>query len=211
MRALLPRRRHAPRVRFTAVVLAGGQSTRMGADKAFAELGGKPLVEWVLDALEPLTRSFVIVANDLQRFEAYAPRAVLAQDDPPRAGPLAALRTGLRMAREEWAFVTSCDAPFLEPAFVQHLATHTRGHQAAVPGSPEERWPLTAFYQRSCIPALDRAVQRGDKRVIAFFPDVRVRWVPLDELRPADPELRSLWNLNTPEDLARARAMLGRA
>jgi molybdopterin-guanine dinucleotide biosynthesis protein A len=195
-------------VRFTAVLLAGGQSTRMGRDKAFVELGGKPLVEWVLDALEPLTRSFVIVANDVDRFRAYEGRARIAPDDPPRAGPLAALRTGLRNAREDWCFASSCDAPFLQPAFVQKLGTFTRGFDAAVPGAEQERWPLTAFYARRCIPALDRAVQRGDMKLISFHPDVRVRWVPKDELRGADPELRSLWNLNTPEDLARAEALL---
>ncbi|HEV8360496.1 MAG TPA: molybdenum cofactor guanylyltransferase [Candidatus Thermoplasmatota archaeon] len=198
-------------MRFTAVLLAGGQSTRMGADKAFVRLAGKPLVEWVLDALEPLTRSFVIVANDLPKFAAYESRARVVADDPPRAGPLAALRAGLRNSRQDWVFVTSCDAPFLQPAFVQALARFTRGADAAVPGSPEERWPLTAFYHQRCMPALDRAVQRDDKKIIAFFPDVAVRWVPLDELRRWDPELRSLWNVNSPTELEKAEALLAKA
>lgn len=195
-------------MRFTAIVLAGGQSTRMGADKAFVELGGKPLVEWVLDALEPLTRSFVIVTNEPRKFAPYAARAHIATDDPPRGGPLAGLRTGLRLSREPWAFVTSCDAPFLQPAFVQALGRFTRGHDAAVPGTPQERWPLTAFYHRRCVPAIDRAVQRGDMRVISFFDDVDVRWVPTAELALADPGLRSLRNVNTPADLEAARAAL---
>lgn len=200
--------RRSGRVRFTAVVLAGGRSTRMGVDKAFVDLGGRPLVEWVLDALEPLTRSFVIVANDLARFRAYEARARLVADDPPQGGPLAALRAGLRTAREPWAFATSCDAPFLQPAFVQRLARFARGHDAALPGDPEERWPLSAFYHRRCIPAMDRAVQRGEQKLIAFHEGVDVRWVPPEELRPADPELRSLWNLNTPAELAKARALV---
>lgn len=193
---------------FTAVVLAGGRSTRMGEDKAFADLRGKPLVEWVLDALEPLTRTFVLVVNDPAKFAPYAGRARIAVDDPPGHGPLAGLRTGLRVARDEWVFATSCDAPFLQPAFVQALQRHTRGHDAAIPGTPQERWPLTAFYHRRCIAAMDRAVQRGEQRLIGFHGDVDVRWVPVEELRPADPELRSLWNLNTPEDLAKARSLV---
>lgn len=192
----------------TALVLAGGQSTRMGRDKAFVELGGKPLVEWVLDALEPVTRSFVVVTNEPAKFSAYAGRARVVQDEPPRHGPLAALRTGLRNSRDEWVFATSCDAPFVRPAFVQALQRYTRGFDAALPGTPEERWPLTAFYHKRCIAAMDRAVQRGEKKLIAFHPDANVRWVPLEDLRGADPELRSLWNLNTPEELAKAQALV---
>lgn len=195
-------------MRFTAVVLAGGRSTRMGTDKAFVPLAGRPMLAWVLDALEPLTRSFVVVCNEPEKYAEFEGRARVVTDDPPRAGPLAALRTGLRMSREHWAFVTSCDAPFLKPAFVQRLARFTRGFDAAVPGNEAERWPLSAFYHRRCIPALDRAVQRADQRVIAFFPEVGVRWVPTDDLRAADPELRSLWNVNTPQDLEEAERML---
>jgi molybdopterin-guanine dinucleotide biosynthesis protein A len=195
-------------VRFTAVVLAGGRSTRMGSDKALVELGGKPLLEWVLDALEPLTRSFVVVANDLPRLRAYEGRALLVPDEQPHAGPLPALATGLRAARDPWVFATSCDAPFLRPAFVQALARFARGHDAAVPGSEQERWPLTAFYHARCLPAIEAALARGEQRVIGFFPQVRVRWVPTEELRRADPQLRSLWNLNTPADLAQAEALV---
>ncbi|MCA1813612.1 MAG: molybdenum cofactor guanylyltransferase [Halobacteriales archaeon] len=199
-------------MRFTAVLLAGGESMRMGRDKATALLAGKPLVEWVLDALEPLTRSFVLVANDVERFRDYEGRARIVRDDPPRAGPLAALRTGLRNSREDWCFATSCDAPFLQPGFVQKLGTLTRGgFDAVVPGNLEERWPLTAFYAKRCVPALDRAVQRRDMKLISFYPEVAVRWVPKDGLRGADPELRSLWNVNTPEDLAKAEALVSAA
>jgi molybdopterin-guanine dinucleotide biosynthesis protein A len=183
----------------------------MGADKAFVKLGGRPLLEWVLDALEPLTRSFVIVANEPERFQAYAARARVVPDDPPRSGPLAALRTGLRNSREAWVFAASCDAPFLQPALVQALARYARGHDAAIPGDPQERWPLTALYHQRCIPAMDRAVQRGEQRLIAFHGDVDVRWVPAAELRVADPELRSLWNLNTPAELAEAERLVARA
>lgn len=195
-------------MRFSAVILAGGQSTRMGEDKAFAQLGGKPLVEWVLDALEPLTRSFVIVANDLARFGPYRARARLVQDERPHAGPLPALATGLRHSPERWAFASTCDAPFLAPALVQRLGAHARGHDSAVPGDPDERWPLTAFYHQRCLPAMEAALARGEGRIISFFGDVDVRWVPVEELRAADPGLRSLWNLNTPQDLARARELL---
>jgi molybdopterin-guanine dinucleotide biosynthesis protein A len=198
-------------MRFTGVLLAGGESRRMGRDKAFELLRGKPLVEWVLDALEPLTRSFVIVANDVERFAPYAARARVVRDDPPRAGPLAALRTGLAASRDAWAFVSSCDAPFLRPALVDRLARFARGFDAAVPGREEERWPLTAFYHRRCLPALEASLARGEQRIISFFPQVAVRWVPLGQLRPADAELRSLWNVNTPDDLARAEAMLATA
>jgi molybdopterin-guanine dinucleotide biosynthesis protein A len=180
----------------------------MGRDKAFVPLAGKPLVEWVLDALEPLTRSFVLVVADPAKFAPYASRARIVQEQPPQAGPLAALRAGVAEAREPWVFATSCDAPFLQPALVQALARQTRGHDAAVPGSLEERWPLTAFYHQRCLPAMDRALARGDQRPIAFFDEVDVRWVPLPELRPSDPALASLRNLNTPHDLAQAEAGL---
>lgn len=180
----------------------------MGTDKAFVELGGKPLVEWVLDALEPLTRSFVLVVNEPRKFRAYEGRARVVVDERPHAGPLPALLTGLRACRDDWAFASTCDAPFLQPLFVQALAHYARGHDAAVPGSRAERWPLTAFYHKRCIPAVGRAVEAGDQRIVSFFPDVRVRWVAAGDLRTADPRLDSLWNLNTRAELELARARL---
>lgn len=182
----------------------------MGQDKAFVELGGKPLVEWVLDALEPLTRSFVLVVADPAPFARYAGRATIVRDAMLHQGPLPALAAGLRAAREPWVFATSCDAPFLAPALVQALGRATRGHDAAVPGTPEERWPLTAFYHQRCLAPMERALARGDGRVMAFFDEVDVRWVPRKDLEVADPGLDSLRNLNTPADLEAARASLAR-
>ena len=198
------------------IILAGGQSRRMGVDKAFLELGGRALIERVLDALRAVCGEQIIVANARAPYERFALPVV--PDSLPDFGPLAGLHAGLSAMRAELGVVVAVDMPFLNPTLLQALVAAAGGWDAAIPslatgGGAEnvrrarakdmDMHPLHAVYRRSCLPSIEAAIERGDRQLNAFLPGVRVRYVGADEIRRYDPELRSLININTPADLAR--------
>ena len=188
----------------TALVLAGGKSTRLGQDKAFTPVGGRPMVERVLDVVGRVCDEILILGGDGEKLKAGKARHLL--DEHPGEGPLMALRTGLAAMTHDWAFATACDAPFLEPRLLEYLWTLREGHDAVVPFTAADNYPkpLCALYARRCLPAATAALDRGDRQLVRLYRDVRVLYVPEDNLRLIDPDLRSFLNVNTAEDLRRA-------
>lgn len=190
----------------SGIVLAGGKSTRMGRDKAWVELGGKPLIVRVLESLRPVVDDVVIVTNEPEKFSKLDARCV--RDTIPGEGPLIGLQSGLKAIRNTWGFVATCDMPFLNTDFVYFLLRQTTRWDAVVPGSPEKRFPLSAMYSKRCVPPIEHEIGRGKREVVSFFDSVRVRWIPLNVLKRGVDVERVLLNVNTPEDLEKAKAML---
>jgi molybdopterin-guanine dinucleotide biosynthesis protein A len=190
----------------TPIVLAGGAGTRLGGlNKALLEIGGRRVVDRLLDALRPLAAEIVIVNNDGSL--AGIPGTRLVPDVEPGAGALMGLYSGLRAVRTPLATATACDMPFVSTDLFRALLDLAAGHDAVVPVIADQPEPLHAVYRGGCVPAIEVALAEGRKRVNSFFEAVRVRYVAEDELRAWDPELRSFLNVNRPDDLARARAL----
>ena len=203
----------------SGVILAGGKSRRMGKDKAFLEVGGRMLIQRVLDVVTALCDDVVIVTNTPERYAPFGAR--LVRDIFPGAGALGGLYTGLHAARHARSVVVACDMPFLNRGLLQYMADLAREFDAVIPAlgsvrpdlsdtSNARKWglhPLHAVYGKACLMPIERAIQQGDLRVIAFLPEVRVRFVGPEEVERFDPEGRSFFNANTPEELAQARAM----
>ncbi|MBX5490995.1 MAG: molybdenum cofactor guanylyltransferase [Chloroflexi bacterium] len=190
----------------TPVVLAGGQGTRLGGvNKALLEVGGRRVIDRLLDALRPLGTPIVIVSNDDSLVG--LPDTVVVRDVEPRAGALMGLYSGLRVVRTPLATATACDMPFVSTALLRALLALTEGVDAVVPVIGEQPEPLHAVYRPSCVPAIEAALVAGRKRLLSFFEAVQVRYVEETELRRWDPELRSFLNVNRPEDLAHARTL----
>jgi molybdopterin-guanine dinucleotide biosynthesis protein A len=189
----------------TGIVLAGGQSRRMGRDKAWLDWEGQPLLARVAHALRRAgCAEVLIVGGDAPRIAALGLHAV--PDRWPGEGPLAALATGLQAARHPLALAVACDMPHLDPQALALLARLAQGFDAAVPWVAPGGWePLHAAYGRSCLPAIEARLQAGERKVTSFYVDVRVRAVAREEVAAADPSLATLQNVNTPEDLAAAR------
>jgi len=190
-------------VSVSAAVMAGGKSRRMGRDKAWIELGdGRPIVQHVVDVACRVADDVLIVAND-DRYETLGPRVV--PDRYPDAGVLGGIATGVAAARHDRVLVVACDMPFLLPRVLRYLVEQAEGFDAVVPRIGGEHETLHALYTKACLPAMERALAAGQRRVISFFEDVRVRVIEADELRPFDLGLRSFTNVNTPEELAALR------
>jgi len=185
-------------LQITGLVLAGGASRRMGRNKAFLELDGRPLIEIVIERIAQVCAEVLIVAGDAQP---YAGLGVPAVEDRFRGvGVLGGLHAGLEAASHDLALAVACDMPFLDPDLLRAFAGWAEGFDVTVLRQGENVEPLHAAYRRVCLPAIEAAIRAHRRRIISFFPHVRVRYVTLEDVTPFDPELRSFRNVNTPQE-----------
>ncbi len=187
-------------------ILAGGKSRRMGRPKPFVELGGSPLILWVLESLRTVCREVCIVTDRVEPFAGLGCRVL--RDRVPGCGPMGGIYTALSFTGARQVFVTACDTPFLNPQVVRYLASRVEGYDVVVPRVSDGLHPLQAVYTRDCLPWLYESLTRDRLSLIDFLPLVRVREVSGKELRPLDPQRISFMNINTPQDLERAEARL---
>ena len=197
----------ASRNAITAIILAGGQSRRLGRDKAVEPFAGEPLLCRVIRRAAAGVNAgagdvVVVVAAARAAALPLAPEQRTAVDAFPGNGPLGGIYTGLEAARTEWSLVVACDLPLLSPPLLRYLAGLRHGVDAIAPvinGRPE---PTHALYSRRCRPAIAARIQAGQLKAADLFDDVAVRYVDETEMRRFDPELRSFFNINRPADLA---------
>ena len=198
----------------SVVILAGGISRRLGRDKAAEPFGDETLLHRVVRRASEAVGSndvVIVVANTGQSER--APSDIphrLVLDALPGSGTLGGIYTGLEAARNEWALVVACDMPFLSAPLLRYMTGLRDGVDAVTPvisGRPE---PTHALYSRLCIPAISQRLQAGQLKAAGFLDLVRVLYVDEDEARRFDPELLSFFNVNRPEDLARAIDIAGR-
>ncbi len=191
----------------TGIILAGGASRRMGRNKALISLAGQPLVSRVVEALQPLTSEILLVTNDPAAYRFL--NLPMVPDEEPGQGPLMGLYSGLRAAPGDLALAIAVDMPFLSPDILGLLLSLASDVDVVIPRAFGRLHPLCAVYRRAtCLPAIETALRQGQRRLIAFHPLVKVRVVEEPLLREMSPDLRALMNVNTPEELARARALL---
>ena len=203
----------------TLIINAGGQSRRMGTDKALLPVPphAAPLIAHVAARLAPLEVARLLVVTNDRTLPARAglpPATRFVPDAYPDTGTLGGIATGLQHA-PGWAVVVACDLPLVSAPLFQMLI-ELAGEQengaerwdAVVPVVDGYEEPLHALYHRRCLPAIAARLAAGQRRVISFMPDVRTRYVPEERLRTVDPTLRSFFNTNTPEEWAEALALL---
>jgi molybdopterin-guanine dinucleotide biosynthesis protein A len=199
----------------TAVVLAGGRSTRFGdEDKAVADLAGRPMIRRVVDRLTPVVDAVVVNCRAAQRgaiataLDDVAVTVSFAEDDYPDEGPMAGMATGLRAVEGEYAFVVACDMPFVDSGFVGYLFDRAAGHDAAVP-RPEQWFETThAVYRAAAMAeACEAAIAEGEERIVAPLFDLEFVVVDADEVRDHGTP-HTFENCNTPEDFVDAARRL---
>jgi len=183
-------------------VLCGGKSTRMGAAKALLPFGPETMLQRVVRLLGTTVSPIVAVAARDQELPALPADVIVTRDEREGRGPLEGLRAGLKAlpASVDAAYVTSCDVPLLEPAFVEHMLALLDEHDIAVMEIDGFTHPLSAVYRRRVLPQVEALLAQDRLRPVFLFDAVRTRRVSPDEMRVADPDLRTLRNLNTRED-----------
>jgi molybdenum cofactor guanylyltransferase len=186
----------------TAIVLAGGKSSRMGQPKSLLLFDDTPLIVHLTRALESIFAETVIVAAPQQELPPLP--AILVRDEVPYQGPVGGIYYGLRAATGKICFVTSCDVAFLNPPLIRHLVSQIWDYDVVVPHWQERLQPLHAVYRASVLPLLEQQLARNELRPIFLFDKVRTRKVDAEEVRMFDPEGLSFFNMNTPDDYQRA-------
>jgi molybdopterin-guanine dinucleotide biosynthesis protein A len=194
----------------TAIILAGGDSRRMGRDKAELLLGGQTLLQRAIVTMQQMFPE-VIVSVRQPRPGLNLPQVCDAQSGEglQGGGPLAGLAAGLDRITTPWAFLVACDMPFIEPVMISILAGYRSGFQAVVPVVQGHQQTLAAFYSADCKVVLRAHLAGGGKNSLrALLANLRVRYVDESELLPADSALRSFRDLDTPEDIEIAQSQL---
>lgn len=186
-------------------ILAGGQSSRMGTNKALLDFHGQPLIARLADRFTRWFSQVVVVTNTP---ELYAFLGLpMVGDRIPGLGPLGGLEAGLTASRFPHVFFCACDMPFVDEAFVRYLVGLAPDSDVVVPQVEGEYEPMHAVYGRSCLPAVTDLLDRRRLKLLNLYdPPRTVRTVTEPEIRPFGDPARLFFNCNTPADLAQALA-----
>lgn len=192
----------------TGVILAGGQNKRFGGqNKAILRIGGKRIVDRLLEVYAGLFDQIVLVTNDPAAYMDVD--ALIVSDHYSVRSSLNGLHAGLYAAAHEHAFFTACDTPFVQSRLVELMLDHIeRKTDVVLPATAAGFEPMFAVYGKSCLPAMVWQLEHQRLKIDGLFRKVRVKTVAEEDLRKIDPELSSFFNINTPEDMIRAEAQL---
>lgn len=189
----------------SVVVQSGGQSTRMGQDKALKPFLGQPLIQRVVQRLVPVADELLVTTNEPDDYAFLGCR--LVPDLRPGRGPLGGLYTALHAARYPTVAVVACDMPFANRSLLVASAGFLLQDQVdvVIAETPEGFEPLHAVYRReTSLPAIEAAMDSGQWRVISWFPQVKLRKLTSAELSRYDPDGLAFRNVNTPDEFAEA-------
>ena len=185
----------------------------MGAPKATLPFGNETMLERVVRVLGSVVSPITVVAAREQALPPLPDEITITRDEREAKGPLEGIRAGLSAlpASIDAAYITSCDVPLLVPAFVERMIALMGDHDIAVMEIDGFPHPLSAIYRRATLPHVESLLAADRLRPVFLFDAVRTRRVKPEEMAMVDPELRTLRNLNTPEDYRAALADAGLA
>ena len=174
----------------------------MGAAKATLPFGNELMVQRVVRLLRTVVSPVIVVAAQGQSLPTLPDTVAITRDEREARGPLEGIRAGLRALPQsiDAAYITSCDVPLLVPAFVERMIGLMGDHDIAVMEVDGFPHPLSAIYRRDTLPHVEALLAADRLRPVFLFDAVRTRRVQPEEMTMVDPELRTLRNLNTPED-----------
>lgn len=193
---------------FSLVIQAGGESRRMGKDKALAPFLGRTLIEHVLERVSSLGEEILITTNAPEHYQFL--NLPLITDVIPGRGALGGLYTALSAARRPLVGVVACDMPFASAKLLlaEKEMMIDADYAAVIPRTQDGTEPFHAVYRRElCLPAISNAVE-GDKwRVDSWFSAVNLRFLSIEEIKRYDPDGNAFRNVNTPEELQEAERL----
>jgi len=190
--------------------LAGGKSLRLGREKALERIGQQSLIERVIDCLSPVSQAVLVVTSQ-EQFSLIASACLkgkVVADICPGKAALGGIYTGLMNAETFYSVVVGCDMPFLNRGLVQHLVNLSADFDAVVPRLGSMIEPLHAVYSKRCLRTVEYLLRQGVLGVSQLFDLVKTRYVDDAEVSEFDPEYMSFFNVNTQDDLRKARSLM---
>ena len=195
---------------WTAAILAGGRSQRLGGrNKAGLRLGGTSILDRQLAVLRRVADRTIIIANDADAYRSFG--VPVLPDLAPEAGALGALYTAIHSAPSDRTLIVACDMPFLDVPFLGHLMAAGSAADMAIPRSARGYEPLCATYSRRCADGVRRLIEAKHLTLsdVAGMPGLTIREIGPDEIAPFGREEMLFFNINTPDDYARAADLVG--
>lgn len=186
-------------------VLAGGESSRFGADKALVTLapGDPPLIARIIE--QALSLSDLVAVIGHERYAELNSGVPVFPDNEPGRGPLGGIATALHRLDRPRLLVLACDMPCLSLPLLRSMIERPSVGDVIIPRTDDGRWhPMHAIFRRSALPAIEESLQHGNGAIRSILPRLSVDEIREPELRILNPDLCSLFNLNRPEDLGRA-------
>jgi len=193
-------------MKITGVIQAGGRSTRMGGEpKALLEVGGRRIIERVLAAIAPVVDDLLLVTNtpDLYAFLGVP----MVGDVLPEGGSLGGIYSGLTAAAGDAAFTVACDMPFLHPDLARLVVARAGEGDVVIPRVGGQYETLHAVYAKACLPHMAARLRAGRLKIVGFFDRVRVVEIAEAEVARLRPPALAFMNVNTPDELERARSL----
>lgn len=182
----------------TAVILAGGKNRRMNCqNKSFLEVEGRSFIERILKEVSSY-KEIIVVSNHPSLYNHLGVKVI--RDIIPGYGPLSGIHTGLLNAKYEHSLVLPCDMPFIRKELVDYLGGLAEGYDVVVPRCGRHFQPLCAVYGKGCIGAVENCLHNNTRKVIEFYPVVKVRYVDYEELETFKDVKKIFANINTPSD-----------
>ncbi len=194
----------------TGVILAGGKNSRLpGRKKTFQKVGEQSILENICSLFSKLFKEIIIVVNEPEEFAGLD--MTIVTDIIPLKCALAGLHAGLFYASYPFAYVTACDTPFVSRAVVEHLVCEAAPrYDVVIPRTDDGLEPLSAVYSKNCLPLIENNLADNIIMIKKFYRKKKVKEIPVEKLRALDPDMRFFFNVNTAEDLEKARFIAGR-
>jgi len=192
----------------TSIILAGGKSLRLGRSKALQVIEGKSLIQWVVDRLAILSTEIIIATAHGEAIPcSSAVRIKTVADSYPGKGPLVGIYSGLIASSSSRAIVVGCDTPFLSVSLLEYMTQTCSTFDVVVPRIKNKLEPLCAVYSKNCLGPIQGLLEQDELRISELFSMVEVKYVEEDELNRFDPRHLSFFNINSQDDLERARKL----
>jgi molybdenum cofactor guanylyltransferase len=188
-----------------AIILSGGQSRRMGTNKALLPIPEKPTVERIKDELQGQFAEMILVTNHLEAYQFL--NLKMTSDIYPGKGPLAGIHAGLIAATHDVNIVVACDMPFVSEGLARVLVEHLKEHDAVVPVIDGKMHPLFAVYRKTIIPEIENCLKTDSLRMIHLFEKINVRYLTEQDLAQFNDEslAQIFFNMNHPEEYEKAK------
>lgn len=184
-------------------ILSGGESSRMGSNKALLQVGGEPLIQRLARRFTAWFEQVVVVTNDPTTYHFLD--LPMVSDRYPGLGPLGGLEAGLQASHYEHAFFCAVDMPFVSEGLVRYMVEQAPGYDIVVPVMTGEFEPMHAVYGKGCLEAVTGNIDARRLKLISFYDKVRRRDLSEEEVRRFGEPDRLFFNCNAPADLEQAR------
>jgi molybdopterin-guanine dinucleotide biosynthesis protein A len=192
----------------TSIILAGGKSSRLGRSKALQVIEDKSLIQWVVDRLAILSTEIIISTAQGEPIPcSSAVRIKTVADIYPSKGPLVGIYSGLIASYSSRAIVVGCDTPFLSVGLLEYMTQICSTFDVVIPRIKNELEPLCAVYSKNCLDPIQGLLKQDERQIRKLFSMVKVKYVEEDEINRFDPKHLSFFNINTQDDLERARKL----